>query len=136
MIDYSVLLVDDEEDFLTLLVERLRARQFDVRSARTGAEALDELGQRVADLVVLDVRLPGMGGLETLQHIKRDHPDVQVIMLSGVVDAKLADRARQLGAMDYQTKPVNLPELLNGIDVAFAKSMSLRAAARRKGDGR
>jgi two-component system OmpR family response regulator len=128
MIKFSVLLVDDEEDFLTLLAERLGSRQIDVRKVSTGAEALAELSQRFADLVLLDARMPGMDGLETLQRIKRDHPDVQVVMLTGFVDSSLAIHAHQLGADDYLTKPVNMPELLDKIDEAFTRSMSRRHA--------
>ncbi len=126
MIDFSVLLVDDEEEFLSLLAQRLTSRQFDVRQVGTGAEALEELSQRFAHLVLLDVRMPGIDGLETLRLIKRDHPDTQVVMLTGFVDASLAARAQELGAADYLTKPVNMPELLDSIDEAFARSMSLR----------
>ncbi len=136
MDDFSVLLVDDEEDFLTLLARRLRRRHYVVRCVGTGAEALDELSQRFADLVVLDVRLPGMGGIETLRRIKTDHPEVQVIMLTGFVDPRLAYQARELGAVGFLTKPVKLQELLDHIDQAVVRSQGRRTAAQGEDDER
>jgi DNA-binding NtrC family response regulator len=117
----AVLVVDDEEDYLETLVERLRLRDLDVTGAVDGEEALEKLAGAGSafDVVVLDVGLPGLGGLEVLEQIKRRYPTVQVLMLSGHADVKLAVRGMDLGAFDYLVKPVQIEELTYRIEDAF-----------------
>jgi CheY-like chemotaxis protein len=116
----AVLVVDDEEDYLETLVERLRHRELDTTPAADGEEALEKLagGARV-DVVVLDVGLPGLGGLEVLERIKQLYPTIQVLMLSGHADVKLAVRGMDLGAFDYMVKPVQIEELVYRIEDAY-----------------
>jgi DNA-binding NtrC family response regulator len=116
----AVLVVDDEEDYLETLVERLRHRELDTTPAADGEEALEKLagGARI-DVVVLDVGLPGLGGLEVLERIKQLYPAIQVLMLSGHADVKLAVRGMDLGAFDYMVKPVQIEELVYRIEDAF-----------------
>jgi DNA-binding NtrC family response regulator len=115
----AVLVVDDEEDFLEALVERLRHRGLDTTAAGDGEQALERLAGRAFDVVVLDVGLPGIGGLDTLERIKQLHPTTQVLMLSGHADVKLAVRGMDLGAFDYMVKPVPIEELVYRIEDAF-----------------
>jgi len=115
----AVLVVDDELEFQEALVERLRHRGFEAASAADGEGALAQLEQRPFDVVLLDVGLPGIGGIETLERIKRAHPTIQVLMLSGHADVKLAVRGMDLGAFDYLVKPVPIEELVYRIEDAF-----------------
>jgi len=113
-----VLLVDDEEDFLGVLDRRLRWRGLEVTRARTGAEALDALAEFPADVVVLDLKMPGMDGLETLRQIKRAHPLVEVVMLTGHACMESAVEGIRIGAFDYLMKPLNVEALLLRIEDA------------------
>jgi DNA-binding response OmpR family regulator len=115
----AVLVVDDEEDYLETLVMRLEHRELDTTAAADGEEALDKLAAGSFDVVVLDVGLPGLGGLEVLERIKQRYPTVQVLMLSGHADVKLAVRGMDLGAFDYLVKPVQIEELVYRIEDAF-----------------
>ena len=121
MSGFTVLLVDDEEDFLETLAERLRVRDLDVRTATTGEEALDVLGEREADVVILDVRLPGMNGIQVLEKIKERFPSIEVVILTGYADAETAIRVMELGAFDYLIKPVAIDELLYRLQDAHRK---------------
>lgn len=108
---FNVLLVDDESDFLAPLVKRLSRRNLNVRTASRGEEALEVLEESETDVVVLDVRMPGMDGIQTLTEIKRRHPEVEVIMLTGHADIEVAVRGMDLGAFDYLMKPASIDEL-------------------------
>ena len=79
----TVLAVDDERDFLKFLVRRLAARNLDMASAESGMEALEYLAENPVDVVVLDMKMPGMDGLQTLKEIRKRFPLVEVIMLTG-----------------------------------------------------
>ena len=116
-----VLLVDDEEDFVHVVEKRLRKREVDTTVVTTGREALAELEDGGVDVVVLDVRMPGMDGLETLEEIKRRHPDVEVIMLTGHASLDAAVNGMELGAFDYLMKPMDIDDLLYRIEDAYEK---------------
>ena len=111
MKEIKVLLVDDEHDFLMPLKKRLDRRGLDVAIAGSGEEALHALEGRPVDVVVLDVKMPGMDGLEALRLIKRRWPLTEVIMLSGHANIEVAIRGMEMGAFDYLMKPVELDEL-------------------------
>ena len=83
---FNVLVVDDEEDFLETLMKRLEKREVNITGARSGEEALDLLDQNPVDVVLLDVKMPGMDGIETLREIKKRHPLMEVILLTGHAD--------------------------------------------------
>jgi DNA-binding NtrC family response regulator len=128
-----VLLIDDERDFLETLVKRLRKRNLEVGGANSGEEALRVLRQTPMDVVVLDVRMPGMDGIQVLQEIKTINPLIQVIMLTGHASVEVAVEGMELGAFDYLMKPANLDELLYKIQDAYkAKTIQEQKIARLK----
>ena len=118
-----VLIIDDDpgiRDYLEALVSR---RGYEVRAQPTGEEALKGLEEAPPDLVTLDVVLPGMDGLETLQRLKEKLPEVPVIMLSGHGHARTIVEAMRLGASDFLRKPFEVEEL----ELAFQKALEKRA---------
>jgi ActR/RegA family two-component response regulator len=121
MTDIRVLLVDDETDFLETLLKRLHKRHLDAVGAISGEEAIATLGHAPFDVVVLDVRLPGIDGVETLRRIKQQHPLVEVILLTGHANMEVAVKGMELGAFDYLMKPVDLDDLLYKLQDAVAK---------------
>ena len=130
MNDCSVLLVDDEVELLETVVKRLRHRRLDVRAVHGGREALESLGTESVDVVVLDVKMPGMDGIQTLKEIKARHPLVEVIMLTGHASVEVAIEGMELGAFDYLMKPVELDELLYKIQDAYDKKAVQEAKIR------
>ncbi len=116
---FNVLLVDDETEFLSPLVKRLGRRNLNVRTAGSGEEALSALENFPADVVVLDVRMPGMDGLEALREIKKRYPLIEVIMLTGHASIEVAMEGMELGAFDYLMKPMNIDELCYKLQDAF-----------------
>jgi DNA-binding NtrC family response regulator len=117
----TVLLVDDEEDFMSTLVKRLRKRNLDIEGAPGGKQALECLDRRPADVVVMDVRMPGMDGIEALKRIKERFPLTEVIMLTGHADMEVAVQGMELGAFDYLMKPMDIDDLLFKIQDAFQR---------------
>jgi DNA-binding NtrC family response regulator len=117
----KVLLVDDEDDFLQTLTRRLEMRGLKVTSATRGTEAVDLADKQEFDAIVIDLAMPGMDGLETLKHIKENHPDAEIIMLSGQGTIKKSTEAMKLGAEDFLEKPVDIQELLQKIAEAKDK---------------
>jgi DNA-binding response OmpR family regulator len=107
-----VLIVDDEGELVSALVERLNLRGFEATGVTTGAEALSYLADTSVDVVVLDVKMPGLGGLEVIRRIKEQRANLQVILLTGHGSAQDADRGMELGAYDYLMKPVKIDELV------------------------
>jgi DNA-binding NtrC family response regulator len=119
MSKYSVLIVDDEDNFRDSLRDRLQFRGYAVGTAPTGEEGLKILDQRDFDVVVLDLRMPGMDGLECLKQIKAMKPLVEVVLLTGHGTVNSGVEGLELGAFDYLLKPVPLGELLEKIDLAY-----------------
>jgi DNA-binding NtrC family response regulator len=118
---FNVLLVDDEVEFLETLVKRLKRRNLSVTGVHSGEEALESLAQCPVDVVVLDVKMPGMGGLETLKEIKKRCPLVEVIMLTGHASMEVAIEGMEVGAFDYLMKPMDIDELLYKLQDAYKK---------------
>jgi DNA-binding NtrC family response regulator len=108
----SVLLVDDKEEFISALAERLILHGMEVETATNGEDALAMVQEKTIDVVVLDVIMPGMSGLEILKRVKKTHPDIQVILLTGHGSTKEGIEGMHLGAFDFLTKPVDLEELI------------------------
>ncbi len=117
----KVLLVDDEEEFIETLSQRLEIRGLKVTGATRGEEAVDLVDKRVFDAIVLDLAMPGMDGLETLKRIKKNHPEAEIIILSGHGTIQKSIQAMKLGAEDFLEKPVDIHELLKKINVAKNK---------------
>src|SRR5512137_2450725 len=95
---WKVLLVDDEPEFALTLAERLRLRGMDAGTAASGEEALRLVESDPPHVVVLDVMMPGLGGMEVLARIKVRYPGIQVVLLTGMTCAIEAEEARRLGA--------------------------------------
>ena len=121
MDSFHVLVVDDEEDFLNTLVKRLNLRHVHASGASRGREALRWIDQEPVDVVVLDVKMPDMGGIEVLREIKNRHPLVEVIMLTGHASLEVAIQGMEAGAFDYLMKPVSMDELLYKLQDAYKK---------------
>ena len=115
MTDLKLLLVDDEPEFLEPMAARLLRRGLACRTARSGEEALKILQGESFNCAVVDVRMPGMDGLELLRRMHRDYPDVAVILLTGHASVELGVQGMELGAFEYLMKPVELDELLDTI---------------------
>ena len=126
-----LLLVDDEARFVETLSKRLTARGFDVEGALGGPQALELLDARPFDVVLLDVWMPGMDGLEVLKAIRRLHPSVKVILVSGNASINAAIEGMRLGAVDYLLKPVEIDDILIKVEDAFEKKTIEEADAAR-----
>lgn len=111
-----VLLVDDEKEFVDTLAERLEIRDFDVTTTYSGESALELLAEKDVDVVVLDVKMPGKDGVETLKEIKNRKPLTRVIMLTGHATVETAISGMKLGADDYLMKPTETEELVEKIN--------------------
>lgn len=116
-----VLLVDDEERFTRTLSKRLVERGLNVHTAASGMEALKLTEDNVYDVAVLDVKMPGMNGVETLREIKKVQPLIEVILLTGHASVDSAIEGMRLGAFEYLMKPCEIEELLAKIEEAHAK---------------
>jgi DNA-binding NtrC family response regulator len=110
-----ILIVDDEEDLVSTMAERLALRGFQVETTGCGIDAIGLLLDEVFGVVILDVKLPGIDGLETMAEIIRQHPDLPVILLTGHGSAADAERGMKEGAFDYLVKPIDLDKLIDKI---------------------
>ncbi len=119
----KVLLVDDEIDFLEIMEERLSARGVDVVISESAEDALKRIDTGIFDVVILDLQMPGMSGLEVLKRIKERHPEIQVILLTGHATVEKGVEAIRLGAIDFVEKPADLEVLQEKISKAHKKKM-------------
>lgn len=117
-----MLLVDDEEDFVSTLAERLRMRGIQARTSGNGEEALRSIAADPPHVVVLDVMMPGMSGLDVLRRIKADFPGIEVILLTGIGSTREGVEGMRLGALDYLMKPLQIEELIEKLRDAVDKS--------------
>ena len=113
-----LLVVDDEEEFLQTLAERLTLRNYDVTTSQSGEDAIEQIKRYLFDVAILDVAMPGMAGIEPLRESKRLKPLTEVIMLTGHATVDSAIEGMKLGAWDYLMKPCNTEDLVNMIDKA------------------
>jgi DNA-binding NtrC family response regulator len=130
--DINILLVDDESDFVETMVKRFGIRKMPLDSAQSGQEALAALAAKNYDVVILDVRMPGMDGLETLKLIRERSPLTEVIMLTGHASLEAGMQGMNLGAYDYVLKPADFDDLLDKVRKAFERK-ELNAKARTQG---
>ncbi|MFH1764307.1 MAG: response regulator [Gemmatimonadota bacterium] len=125
MSDCTVLLVDDEVDFVEVLSDRLEARGLSVVKAHSGEQALAAAEGKVFDAIVLDMAMPGMDGLETLEGLLNINPDLQVILLTGKATLEQAATAIRIGALDLMEKPAAIDTLVSKIEMAATRRWSL-----------
>ena len=111
----KVMLVDDEEAFVTTLSDRIQRRDFSSSVAFTGEQALQIVDDQVPDVMILDLKMPGIGGMEVLRRVKKAYPKVQVIILTGHGSEADKKEALSLGAFGYLQKPVQIDELARQI---------------------
>lgn len=117
----KMMLVDDEERFLATTQKLLSKKGYDVLTAASGLEALEILEKKIIHVVILDVKMPGMDGIQTLKEIKSRFPLVEVIMLTGHATVESAVDGLKSGATDYLMKPTGLDELIQKAEEAFEK---------------
>ncbi|MGD2121683.1 MAG: response regulator [Gemmatimonadota bacterium] len=125
MNDCTVLLVDDEVDFVDALADRLEARGLHVVKAHDGPSALAAAEGRTFDAIVLDMAMPGMDGLETLEGLLKINPDLQVILLTGRATLEQAATAIRIGALDLLEKPADIEVLVAKIELAATKRWAM-----------
>jgi DNA-binding NtrC family response regulator len=123
----KVLLVDDEEDFLDAVAERMRARGIEVSTTTSARDALEMIEEKSYDAIVLDLMMPELEGTEALKAIKNRNGELQVIMLTGYVTPEQVDQAKKFGAMDIMEKPPDLDVLIEKIKKAHEKKEGILA---------
>ena len=123
MKEFKVLLVDDEQDFVESLAERINLRDVNSDVALNGEEALDRVKDDIPDVMVLDLKMPGIDGMEVLRRVRKAYPDVQVIILTAHGTDKDEEEARRLGAFDYLRKPVQIDKLVETMKAAYKKKV-------------
>jgi two-component system OmpR family response regulator len=121
----KILIVDDEEKFLTYLSKRLKMREYDVATSPSGEDALEKLRQHNFDIVILDVLMPGIDGIEALREIKKAKPFIEVIMLTGHASVEAGVEGMRLGAYDYVMKPCEAEELISKINKAYERKVEM-----------
>lgn len=125
MESFRVLLVDDERDFLETTVKRLLKRGIEAVGVMSGEEALELIKNRLFDVIVLDIKMPGgIDGIEALREMKKIQPLAEVILLTGHASVETSIEGMNLGAFDYLLKPVSLEDLLVKLTQAFEKKDS------------
>jgi two-component system response regulator CpxR len=123
-----ILLVDDEKEFVQTLSERLQTRKMEASVAYDGEEALSLVKNEEPEVMVLDLKMPGIDGIEVLRRMKREHPHVEVIILTGHGSEREEALARELGAFAYLEKPVNIEVLSQTMKEAYRKLNLAKAA--------
>jgi DNA-binding NtrC family response regulator len=126
----KMMLVDDEERYLSTTQKLLSKKGYDALTAGSGTEALEKLKTQNIHVVILDVKMPGMDGIETLREIKKHFPLVEVIMLTGHATVESAVDGLKAGATDYLMKPADIDDIVNKAEEAFAKRQRLEEKIR------
>ena len=116
-----ILIVDDEKDFVDALAERLTIREYNAAASYSGQDALEKIKEHNYDIVILDVKMPGVSGIDVLKEIKSLKPLIEVIMLTGNATVETAIEGMKLGAFDYLMKPCETDDLTEKIDKAYRK---------------
>lgn len=125
MAQERVLLVDDETEFTELLAERMRNREMDVDTADSGEKAIEMVKNKYYDAIILDLAMPGMDGIETLNAILGDNPDQQVIFLTGYASVPKTVEALKKGAIEFLEKPADITQLIELVRTAQVKKAEL-----------
>ena len=125
MANIHLLLVDDEERFLTTTRTLLEKRGVTTFIASNGVDALKVMGEHRIDVVVLDVKMPGVDGVEVLRLTKQRHPLIEVVMLTGHASVESAVEGLKLGAFDYVSKPCEISDLMEKVNEAYTKKHAM-----------
>ncbi len=120
----KLLFVDDEEELVSAVVERLELRGIAAVGVTSGDEALQKLREEPFDALIIDVKMPGIDGLDVLRTVSRRHPDVKVILMTGHGSARDSEIGRRLGAVAYLQKPVDLEDLLATVEASVTDHSS------------
>ncbi len=121
----KVLLVDDEEEFLEIMAERMRARDMDVTTTDSAAKAISMIEKKDFDAIVMDFQMPGMDGMEALKAIKDKRPEQQIILLTGYATVEKTVDAMKVGATDFLEKPADIDLLSKKIKQAKADKLEM-----------
>jgi DNA-binding NtrC family response regulator len=132
MKNISLLLVDDEDDFRTTLANRLKRRNIDVTDAAGGEEAIEIIAKHSFDVAIIDIKMPGIDGIETLKRVKKIDPLVEVILLTGHASIEAGIEGIKSGAYDYVIKPCTISDLMAKIEDAFRRGMIEKGHAQEK----
>jgi len=119
----KLLLVDDEENFVNTLAERMKMRDVPSKVVFSGEEALEAVKVEAPDVMVLDLRMPGIDGMDVLRKVRKAHPHVQVIILTGHGTDLDEEEAKKLGAFHYHKKPIDIDELLSTVKKAYREKI-------------
>ncbi len=128
-----VLIVDDEERFRTTLRKLLNIREMEATDVGSAEEALSEIQRHPYDVILLDVKMPGMSGIEALGRIKKQHPNIEVIILTGHASVDAAVEIMKLGGYEYLLKPCPIDELIGKIESAREKKFAWEKKKQLKG---
>ncbi len=118
----KILIVDDEKDVCDFIQNYFRKRKIESAIANSGSQALVMFANYKPDLVLLDIKMPGLDGLHVLETIKKETPEAKVMMLSGEENEETVNRAKQLGAIDFIHKPLELKELSKVITLLLGEN--------------
>ena len=121
MINAKLLIIDDEAEYASTLCQRLLLRGIDAIDVHSGKEGLAKVAEISPDVVVLDLKMPDMSGLDVLEEIKKYNPNIEVIMVTGHGSSAAGIKAMEKGAFDYIMKPFNLSVLLEKVKSAYMK---------------
>ncbi len=115
----KILIIDDEERFRTTMAKLLTVRGLEVSTIGDGETALKELREKSYDVIILDVRMPGMSGIQVMAELRKLDPFIEVIIMTGYASVDNAKKIMELGAYDYLLKPYNIDELMEKIEAAY-----------------
>jgi DNA-binding NtrC family response regulator len=132
----QILIVDDEKLIRWSIRERLQEEGFEILEAENARSALDQFQSELPDLLLLDYRLPDMTGLQILEQVRKENPEVSVVMMTAYGTVETAVQAMKLGAFDYLTKPVNLDELVVVVERALEATQLRREVHRLRNENR
>ena len=123
MAEGKILIADDEEDILEIVADRLEFYGFEVQTARDGVECLEAIDRQVPDLLLLDIRMPRLDGLEVLARLQQTRPELPVVVISASTERQVAEDTLSRGAVDYLLKPFEPAELQEKVLRALKKEM-------------
>ncbi|MFH1625309.1 MAG: response regulator [Pseudomonadota bacterium] len=115
--------MDDEEEFVKALAERLKLRDLGSDTVYNGEGALEYVESQEPDVMVLDLKMPGIDGMEVLKRVKQAYPNIEVIILTGHGTKKDEEKARTLGVFDYLEKPIDIEKLVKRMRDAFRRKL-------------